>query len=137
VEEREEMHWNPSFIRPKSNGKFRKIIDCRGVNSATNRIHFKMEGVKDIMDLLEVEDYATILDLEGAYHHIRVEPELSRYFGFRFRNRDYVCRGLPFGYIQSPPIFCRILRMAINSIREKLKYQDNNVLGRSSFNWEE
>ncbi|KAA6363383.1 MAG: putative Transposon Ty3-G Gag-Pol polyprotein, partial [Streblomastix strix] len=133
VEEREVMHWNPSFIRPKSNGKFRKIIDFRGINSATNRIHFKMEDVKYVLDLLEVVNYATVLDLQGEYHHIRVEPELNKYFGFRFRNRDYVCRGLPFGYIQSPPLLCRILRKAINSIREKfniriIMYMDDLLL---------
>ncbi|KAA6391942.1 MAG: hypothetical protein EZS28_012527 [Streblomastix strix] len=55
----------------------------------------------------------------GTNLHIRVEPELSRYFGFRFRNSDYLCRGFPFGYNQSPPIFYRIMRIAINSIREK------------------
>jgi hypothetical protein len=88
------------------------------VNRAVNGIHFKMEGVREIMDLVEMGDFATVLDLEGAYHHIRVTPELSRYFGFRFKGKDYLCNGLPFGYIQSPAIFYRILNVAINAIRE-------------------
>ncbi|KAA6393182.1 MAG: hypothetical protein EZS28_011295 [Streblomastix strix] len=127
------LPWNLTFIRPKLNGKFRKIINYRRINNATNGINYKMEVVKDIMDLLEVKDYATILDLEGAQYHIRVEKKLSRYFGNEFRNRNYLQRGFLFGYIQSPSIFCRFLRIVINSIREKLNikiimYKDDLLL---------
>jgi hypothetical protein len=51
------------------------------------------------MESLEEMDYATKLDLEGAYHHIRVEEELSKYFAIRFKSKDYICKGLPFGYL--------------------------------------
>ncbi|KAA6314349.1 MAG: hypothetical protein EZS28_055600, partial [Streblomastix strix] len=57
---------------------------------------------------------------EGAYHHIKVEERLSKYFGFLFEGRDYVFRGLPFGWVRSPAIFCKVLRIAINAIREQV-----------------
>jgi hypothetical protein len=116
VNEEDILHWNPSFIIPKSNGKFRKILDCREVNKASKEVHFKIDGTKEIMDMMEEGDYGTILDLEGAYHHVRVEGELRRYFGFRFNRRDYLFRGLPFGWLRSPAIFCQILRIAIKAI---------------------
>jgi hypothetical protein len=72
------------------------------------------------MEVIQLGDFATKLDLEGAYHHIRVEERLSRYFAFRFEGQDYGLKGLPFGWVRSPAIFCRTLRVAIKAIRDQV-----------------
>ncbi|KAA6376921.1 MAG: hypothetical protein EZS28_027554, partial [Streblomastix strix] len=120
VMEKKVKHWNPSFIIHKVGGKFRKILDCREVNKATMQLHYKIDGTKEVMVVIQQGDFATKLDLEGTCHHIKVEERLSKYFGFRFEGREYAFMGLPFGWVHSYAIFCKVLRIANNAIREQL-----------------
>ncbi|KAA6376932.1 MAG: hypothetical protein EZS28_027540 [Streblomastix strix] len=69
-----------------------KIIDCRQVNAITNLIKFKMEGSEFIKQILEKLDFATTLDLENAFHHIKVSSDLLPYFGFAFQGRLFTQR---------------------------------------------
>jgi hypothetical protein len=93
---------NPTFIVSRPDGKLRKILDCRAINSITRLIKFKMDGAEHIKQILERGDFATTLDLQDAFHHIRVSEQLLPYFGFKFLNKTYTYRGLPFGYRNSP-----------------------------------
>jgi hypothetical protein len=36
-----------------------------------------MEGPEQLMHILETEDYATILDIKDAFHHIHVSKTLQ------------------------------------------------------------
>ncbi|KAA6359324.1 MAG: hypothetical protein EZS28_045150 [Streblomastix strix] len=113
-------YWNPSFVIPKAGGKFRKILDCREVNRATEQLHFKIESTQELMEVIQLGDSATILELEKVYLHFRVEENLNNYFDFRFERQDYVFTGFPFGWVRSPAIFCSTLRVAIKTIQEQV-----------------
>ncbi|KAA6369382.1 MAG: hypothetical protein EZS28_035091, partial [Streblomastix strix] len=84
--------------------------------------------------ILEHGDFATTLDLQDAFHHIRVSEQLLPYFGFKFLNKTYTYRGLPFGYRNSPYHFNMTLTLALREIRgrwQKLKisnYIDDIIL---------
>jgi hypothetical protein len=76
-----------------------------------------MEGSEFIKQILEKQDFATTLDLENAFHHIKVSSDLLPYFGFAFQGRLFTYSGLPFGYKNSPYLFNKVLSIAIRSIR--------------------
>ncbi|KAA6400393.1 MAG: putative Transposon Ty3-G Gag-Pol polyprotein [Streblomastix strix] len=119
--EEEIKYWNPSYTVPKAGGKRRKILGCRKLNATTKPAHFQMENLKTVMELIQKGDYSTHLDMEKAYHHVRVNQELQKYFGFHFRGKAYTYVGLPFGWNRSPMVFCRIMKQAVKAIREKWK----------------
>ncbi|KAA6392864.1 MAG: putative reverse transcriptase [Streblomastix strix] len=121
AKDEEILHWNPSYTVPKAGGKRRKILDCRELNAATKPAHFQMENINTVMQLIQKGDYSTHLDMEKAYHHVRVSQELQKYFGFHFRGKAYTYVGLPFGWNRSPMVFCRIMKQAVRAIRERWK----------------
>ncbi|KAA6392173.1 MAG: hypothetical protein EZS28_012301, partial [Streblomastix strix] len=88
---------NPTFLVQKPSNKWRQILDCRQVNAITNQIKFKMEGSEFIKQILEKLDFATTLDLENAFHHIKVSSDLLPYFGFACQRRLVTYSGLAFG----------------------------------------
>ncbi|KAA6402468.1 MAG: putative reverse transcriptase [Streblomastix strix] len=110
---------NPTFLVPKPGNKWRKILDCRQINAVMNLIQFKIEGSKLIKQILEKQDFATTLDLEEAFHHIKISSDLLTYFGFAFQERLFTYSGLPFGYKNSPYYFNKILSIAIKAIRQR------------------
>ncbi|KAA6373483.1 MAG: hypothetical protein EZS28_030992 [Streblomastix strix] len=96
AKDEEILHWNTSYTVPKANRKRRKIQDCRELNAATKPAHFQKEDINTVMQLIQRGDYSTHLDMEKAYHHVRVSQELQKYFGFHFRGKAYTYLGLPF-----------------------------------------
>jgi hypothetical protein len=89
---------------------------------------FKMEGTDFIRHLLAPHDYATRLDLENAFHHVKVSDSLLPYFGFAFLGRTFTYRGLPFGYRNSPYIFNKTLRIALKEIRKRWTVKVSNYI---------
>ncbi|KAA6359746.1 MAG: hypothetical protein EZS28_044726, partial [Streblomastix strix] len=78
------LFYNLIFCVPKKKGKWRKILDCRIFNRPIQVQSFKMEGVREIKDLLQQGDYATSLDLHQAYHHIAVPIQIRPFLAFYF-----------------------------------------------------
>ncbi|KAA6360262.1 MAG: hypothetical protein EZS28_044211, partial [Streblomastix strix] len=75
----------PSVLeRMVKKGKWRKILDCQIFDRQIQVESFKMEGVREIKDLLQQGDYATSLDLHQAYHHIAVPIQIRPFLAFYF-----------------------------------------------------
>ncbi|KAA6397130.1 MAG: hypothetical protein EZS28_007340 [Streblomastix strix] len=110
--------YNPSFLTKRADGRYRKILDCRLINYLTKSVHFKMAGVVELAKLMEKGDYATTLDIQDAFLHIRVSPRLQPYLGFMFKMKSFAYAALPFGYERSPYIFSKILSIAVQTIRK-------------------
>ncbi|KAA6373789.1 MAG: hypothetical protein EZS28_030685 [Streblomastix strix] len=89
---------NPTFLVPKPGNKWRKILDCKQVNANTNLVKFKIEGSEFIKQILEKQDFATTLDFEEAFLHIKFSSDLPQYFSFTFQVRLLTYSGLPSGY---------------------------------------
>jgi ribonuclease HI len=124
---------NPTFLVPKKNGKFRKILDCRELNAELRDTAFKMEGAETVRDLLHSGDWATSLDIHSAFSHIPVHPNLQPYLAFRFKNKTYRYCGMPFGVKHAPRVFTTLMRRAAGAIRTRwgtrlVTYMDDILL---------
>ncbi|KAA6374432.1 MAG: hypothetical protein EZS28_030038, partial [Streblomastix strix] len=60
-------------------GKWMKTLDCRKLNEETVKTHFKMEGVRQVMESMQEGEYAMTLDLKGTFLHVKVELSLRLY----------------------------------------------------------
>jgi hypothetical protein len=72
-----------------------------------------MENPITVMELMKQGDYGITLDLEKAYHHVKVGMELMKYLGFKFLRRFYTYIGMPFGWNRSPWIFCNLMKKTV------------------------
>jgi hypothetical protein len=109
--------WNPTFVVPKKNGEYRKVLNCRRLNALMKDIHFKMEDVRAVKDVILQGDYAVSIDITSAYNHVSVHPSLRPFLCFQFEGISYSYCGMPFGYKDAPRIFTRIMRCVIWNVR--------------------
>ena len=58
------------FLVPKKDNKWRAVIDLTYSNSYSPKIHFKMEGIKEVRDLVRLFDFMITIDLKDAYLHL-------------------------------------------------------------------
>jgi ribonuclease HI len=111
--------WNRTFLVPKRGGEYRKVLNCRRINSLMEGVHFKMEDVRTVRELLLPNDFAVSLDLKSAYSHVPVHQDLIPFLGFRFDGKDYVYKAMPFGLKDAPRVFTKIMRSVIWQIRRR------------------
>lgn len=95
----------PSFIIPKKDGTVRFINDFRELNKRIQRLPYPIPKIQDILLKLEGFTYATSLDLNMGYYHIRLSPESTKLCTLIFPWGKYEMTALPMGLCNSPDIF--------------------------------
>jgi hypothetical protein len=99
----EELIWiNPTHLVPKSNGEMRLVVDTTKENFFMMKIHFKMEGVPTLVELLQKNDYAISFDLKEAYKHVPVHLRMQPLLGVCWQGQCYKYVGTPFGLNDFP-----------------------------------
>ena len=63
-------------------GKFRLIINMSYVRDHMVTNKFNFEGLSDLADFVEKEDYAVSFDLTSWYYHVGLHPRTRTYTGF-------------------------------------------------------
>ena len=63
---------------PKKNGTMQFIADLRQINKKIVRKPFPIPKISDVMQKLEGFQYATALDLNMGYYHIRLDPDAQK-----------------------------------------------------------
>jgi len=96
---------SPSFIIPKANGTVRFLTDFRKANRLLKRKPFPLPEIKDILQKLEGFSYATALDLNMGYYHIRLDPDAQKICTLILPWGKYEYLRLPMGLAGSPDIF--------------------------------
>ena len=79
--------------------------------------HFRMETLIVILPNLRTQDWAVSIDMKDAYLHVPVHPQSRRLLGFKFLDKTYVYKVLPFCLKDSPWVFSRELAMVVAHLR--------------------
>ena len=83
---------------PKSDGGIRPITDCSRPLGASINSHceglikdFCFKNVKTVTDMLEFNDYMTVVDIKAAFRAVPIRPEHQKYqgFGWELDNKFY------------------------------------------------
>lgn len=125
------------FVRPKKEaGKFRPIINLKRLNQYMPYAHFKMEGLKNIKELLNHGDYMVKIDLKDAYWHIPIHPSCHKLLRFHWRQKLYEMTVLAFGVGPGPRIFTKLMKVPLTVLRRLMikiiAYLDDLlIIGRS------
>jgi ribonuclease HI len=111
--------WNSTFLVPKKGGEYRKVLNCKRINALMSPTHFKMEDVRTVKEILTEGDYAVSVDIKSAYSHVSVHPSLRPFLCFLFQGRSYAYVGMPFGLMDAPRVFTKIMRAVMWKIRQR------------------
>ena len=108
---------SPIFVIPKNTGDLRVILNLKKINVFISVQHFRMETLNVILPNLRPQDWAVLIDMKDAYLHVPVHPQSRRLLGFKFLDKTYVYKVLPFGLKDSPWVFSRIVATVIAHLR--------------------
>ena len=98
------------FLVPKKTGDLRPVINLKPLNEFVAKIHFKMEGIHLVQDLIQPGDYLATIDLKDAYFSIPIFPRDRIFFRFLWDEKLYEFTCLPFGYSLAPRVFTKVLK---------------------------
>ena len=104
------------FLVPKSEGKWRLILNLKSLNKFVRYEHFKMEDIRSVKDLLNKGDYMCKLDLKDAYLSIPID-ESDRFLRFNWQGTLYEYTALPFGLSAAPRAFTKVLKPVLAALR--------------------
>ena len=115
------------FARPKKEpGRVRLILNLKKLNSDWVRfIHFKMDGVEDVINLIKPGVYMASVDFQMSFYSISVHPQYRRFLKAICLGEIYEYQALPMGYSQSPLIFCKLLKVPLSFLRDQYGYTNS------------
>lgn len=108
-----------TFFTIQEETKQRPILNCTKLNQFLQVQHFKMEGVPALRDILEKDDFLCKIDLKDAYVVVTIHPESQKYLTFEHGGIVYQYTSLVFGLSVAPRIFSKLMRYAVESLRER------------------
>ena len=99
------------FVVPKKDGGLRPVINLKPFNKAClDPPHFKMEGVPDVIRLLNPGDWAASIDLKDAFFHVPICREHCKLLRFFWDGVLYEFLVLPFGLATAPFVFTKLTK---------------------------
>jgi hypothetical protein len=75
----------PSFAIPKKNGTIRVVTDFRKLNLLLKRHPFPIPKIRDMIRSMEGFPFASALDLNMGYYHIKLDADAQKLCTIVFR----------------------------------------------------
>eukprot|EP00253_Pinus_taeda_P020894 PITA_20894 len=98
---------SPLVIVPKKNGKWRVCVDYRAINKATQKDHFPLPFIDQVLDSLAGRKFFSFLDGFSGYNQIRIALEDQDKTTFTSPWGTFAYKVLPFGLCNAPATFQR------------------------------
>lgn len=105
------------FLREKSDGSFRTILNLKELNSYVQKTHFKMDTLKTSLKLITHNCFFAKVDLKDAFFSVPVSEDSKRFLRFSFYNTLYEFQCMPQGYSDAPRVFTKITKPLIARLR--------------------
>ena len=107
------------FLRPKSSGGFRLILDLTELNLFLEREHFKMCSFQTALEMMRPGAFMGSVDLRDAYYSVPMAPEFRQFLRFIWEGQLFQFVGMPNGLSSAPRIFTKILTPVFAKLREE------------------
>ena len=108
---------SPLFLKEKKDGSQRPILNLKNLNLFIPYHHFKMEGLKDVKDILQPDDWMIKIDLKDAYFTLPLHPNSRKYIRFQWQGKLYQFLCLCFGLGPAPRLFTKIMKVPMSILR--------------------
>ena len=95
----------------------RLILNLRNVNMWVGTEHFSLLSLARVLPYLRKGQWACVIDLKGAYNHLPLAEETTRWLGVRNREIWYQCQSLLFGLNCPPRDWQRMMNPILNYMK--------------------
>ena len=109
--------FNGVFVVSQRN-KDRPVIDQRYPNSYQKKIHFKMDTIRDVKDLLREGDFMFKIDLKDAYLHLMYRRSHRKYGAFWWNGTPWAF-GMMFGHTHAPRWWTKLMKPVVKFLRKE------------------
>ena len=114
------MRWFHQFVLvPKSDGKYRLILNLKSFNEYVACEHFKMEDLRTATNMMTKGCYMASMDLRHAYYSVCVSTEYQIFLKFKWRGKLYAYTCLPNDLSCCPRFFTKLLKPVYAQLRNK------------------
>lgn len=113
---------SPAFLVGKKDGSLRMVIDYRKLNDITLVEPHPIPRMDTLLDGIRSPRYFSVIDLKGAYHHIRMNPSDIAKTAFVTPDGHFEWKVMPFGLKNAPATFARYMNEFVR------KYQLKNTI---------
>ena len=114
--------YSPLFVRPRSKdspNKWRCIFNTSKLNKYLKAPKFRMESTDSIRQLLNLNEFATKLDLSDAYLHVPLHKKFRPYMRFWHKGKAFQFTCISFGANFSPWIFSYLMSVCIKFFHKR------------------
>ena len=105
------------FVISKASGGFWPIFNLKSLNKFIRPVHFKMEGIHLLRDLIWKGDWFMNLDLKDAYVTVPIHSDDQKFLHFLWKGNRFQYRCLPFGLSSAPWAFTKFPKPVIKFLR--------------------
>jgi hypothetical protein len=108
VEDCTDSYYSHAFLTPKSNGKWRMVLDFKGLNRATtSKYAWPIPNIKDMLTRVGESrpEFFAVFDLTSGYYQAPIAEESRKYTAFKTRNGVYRWKRLPMGLTDAGSYF--------------------------------
>lgn len=119
----------PVLVR-KKDGPWRVCIDYRQLNKFTKTDRYPLPRISDLLRSLRNSTVFITLDLRAGYWNIRMDPKSAEYTAFRTPAGLYEFQVMPFGLVNAPATFQRVMDFIFGDLYDKgiLIYLDDILI---------
>ena len=110
--------FSPVFLREKQDGSHRFILNLKKFNKQVDKIHFKMESIKNVIRMVTPGCWMASIDLKDAYYSVWVNPDHQRFLKF-YSDGSFQYATMPNGYRDAPRIFTKVMKPPFGTLREQ------------------
>ena len=102
----------------KPDGSHQTILNLKNLNESITYVHFKMESLKHVRQLIKPGVWMGSIDLRDAYYSVCVNPPFQQYFTCYWKGCYYEFLRMPNGYAQTPLLFTKLLKQPFGFLRK-------------------
>lgn len=123
-------HGAPILFVPKKDGSLRLCVDFRGLNSITKKDRYPLPLLSDLLDAPGKAKIYTKIDLQHAFHLVRIAAGDEWKTTFRTRYGSFEWNVMPFGLTNAPAVFQRFVNTVFADLldRNVIVYMDDLLI---------
>ncbi len=110
---------SPVLFARKKDGTLRLCVDYRALNNLTVKHKYPIPRVDEMLDQLGSARVFSKIDLEGAYHHVKIAEKDIEKTAFKTRYGLFEYLVLPFGLCNGPATFVALMNEIFHDVLDK------------------
>ena len=135
VEPSQSPFCSPLLAVRKKDGSHRFCLDCRQLNAQTVFDSEPISDPRQIFASISKAKYFSKLDLTSGYWQVPMEEQSKQYTAFRTRFGLFQFTVMPFGLVNAPATFSRLMREVTKDLQHTYCYLDDLLIATES--WED